>query len=75
MGEKTKNPLDKYLSDVLTIQGKLTGDSILSLPGGKDSNHMPISFQLIAKPFEESSLFNFAHLYEKQHGWTYKNES
>lgn len=68
-GEKVKDPLQMYLSDVFTISANLAGVPAISICAGKDSDGLPIGMQLIAKPFDEPLLFRIAHQLEQQTQW------
>jgi aspartyl-tRNA(Asn)/glutamyl-tRNA(Gln) amidotransferase subunit A len=69
LGEKTADPLTMYLSDIFTIAVNLAGLPGLSVPCGFDENGMPISLQLIGKPFGEDTLLQAAHAYEQATPW------
>lgn len=71
IGQKTENPVDMYLSDTLTNASNLTGLPSIAIPCGKDAKGLPISYQLIGRPFEEETLLNFGHLYQKENPWRY----
>jgi len=59
-----KDPLEMYLSDIYTIGVNLAGVPAISLPIGKDKKGLPIGMQLIAKHFDEQTLFNGAKIVE-----------
>ncbi len=59
-----KDPLEMYLSDIYTISVNLAGVPAISLPVGKDKNNMPMGLQLIAKHFDEQTLFDGAKIVE-----------
>ena len=59
-----KDPLEMYLSDIYTIGVNLAGVPAISLPIGKDKKGLPIGMQLIAKHFDEETLFNGAKIVE-----------
>ena len=54
------NPMDMYLSDLYTISVNLAGLPALSLPIMKSSKGMPVGLQLIAKAYDEQTLFDGA---------------
>jgi len=54
------NPMDMYLSDIYTISVNLAGLPALSLPIMKNSEAMPVGLQLIAKAYNEQTLFDGA---------------
>jgi aspartyl-tRNA(Asn)/glutamyl-tRNA(Gln) amidotransferase subunit A len=65
IGEKTDDPLQMYLSDILTISANLAGIPGVSIPCGFTRNGLPIGLQLLAGHFEEAKLFQIAAAYEK----------
>ncbi len=64
-GEKTDNPLEMYLADICTVPVNIGGLPGMSIPCSLDSKGMPIGFQLIAKPFNEETIFRAAYTYEQ----------
>ncbi len=65
IGEKSSNPIEMYLADVCTVPVNVAGLPGMSIPCSLDSNGMPIGFQLIAKPFNEETIFRAAYTYEQ----------
>jgi aspartyl-tRNA(Asn)/glutamyl-tRNA(Gln) amidotransferase subunit A len=68
IGEKTKDPLKMYLSDIYTITANLTGVPAISFPIGnisQDGKKLPLGGQLMGKWFDEENLLNAAYAYEK----------
>ena len=65
MGEKSSNPLEMYLADICTVPVNIAGLPGISVPCGLDSKGLPIGFQLIAKAFNEETLFRAAYTYEQ----------
>ena len=66
LGEKTGDPLTMYLSDIFTIPANLAGIPAMSLPCGFYSKGLPIGLQLMAKPFDEETLFRTAYTFERE---------
>jgi len=60
------NPMEMYLSDIYTISVNLAGLPAISIPISKSSEGMPIGLQLIAKAYDEQTLFDGALSLEKQ---------
>jgi len=54
------DPLQMYLSDIYTISVNLAGLPATSLPVDTAENGMPVGLQLIAKAFDEQTLFDGA---------------
>lgn len=65
IAEKTKNPLEMYLSDIYTISANLAGIPAISVPCGFSDAHLPIGLQFLGKPFDEANLFRVAHAFEQ----------
>ena len=65
MGEKSSNPLEMYLADICTVPVNIAGLPGISVPCKLDSKGLPIGFQLIAKAFDEETLFRAAYTYEQ----------
>jgi len=60
------NPMDMYLSDIYSISVNLAGLPALSLPISKNADGMPIGLQLIAKAYDEQTLFDGSLSLEKE---------
>ena len=60
-----EDPLKMYLSDLYTISINLAGLPAISLPVDTSSEGMPVGLQLIAKPFDEQTLFDGAMSLER----------
>ncbi|MDQ7066062.1 MAG: Asp-tRNA(Asn)/Glu-tRNA(Gln) amidotransferase subunit GatA [candidate division KSB1 bacterium] len=66
IGEKTRDPVAMYLSDIFTVSANLAGLPAISIPAGKDENDLPIGVQLLARPFDEATLLRAAAFLEAQ---------
>ena len=55
-----KSSLEMYLSDIYTISVNLAGLPAISVPVDKNSDGMPVGLQLIAKAYDEQTLFDGA---------------
>ncbi len=60
-----KSSLEMYLSDIYTISVNLAGLPAISVPVSKDEDGMPIGLQLIAKAYDEQTLFDGASSLEQ----------
>lgn len=60
LGDALKNPVEMYLSDVYTVLANLGGYPAVALPMSMFQSSLPHSFQIIAKPFDEGRLLQFA---------------
>jgi len=65
IGEKTKDPLQMYLSDIFTIPVNLAGLPAISIPVKGREGKLPIGFQLIGKHFREKDILDIGQLYEE----------
>ncbi len=64
LGEKVKDPLSMYLSDIFTVGANIAGICGMSLPMGVDENNLPIGIQLLADSFQEEKLFILGNFIE-----------
>jgi aspartyl-tRNA(Asn)/glutamyl-tRNA(Gln) amidotransferase subunit A len=64
IGSKTSDPLEMYLSDVMTVPVSLAGLPALSMNCGFDQSGMPIGMQLIGPALEEARIYNAAYAFE-----------
>lgn len=69
MGQKTEDPLEMYLADVMTLAGSLAGICGLSVPCGFDSEQMPIGLQLLGPAAGEDVLLRAGHTYQQATDW------
>lgn len=56
IGEHSTNPLEMYLSDVMTVAANLVGIPAASLPSGHDQAGLPIGIQLMANQANDEKL-------------------
>ena len=68
IGEKSNDPLAMYLSDIFTIPVNLAGIPAISIPSGFTSAGLPISLQLMARAFDEETLFRASYAFEQETG-------
>jgi len=61
----SQDPLEMYKSDMYTIAINLAGLPALSLPIMKNSEGLPVGLQLIAKAFDEKTIFDGAASLER----------
>jgi aspartyl-tRNA(Asn)/glutamyl-tRNA(Gln) amidotransferase subunit A len=65
IGERTADPLQMYLSDVLTTPASLAGLPGISIPCGLTQDDLPIGLQILAAPFEEEKILRVAYTFEQ----------
>jgi len=68
-GEKTKDPLQMYLADVMTVAANLAGVPAMSQCCGFTRAGLPIGMQTIAAPLAEETMFRAAGAYEARTSW------
>jgi aspartyl-tRNA(Asn)/glutamyl-tRNA(Gln) amidotransferase subunit A len=68
IGEKVADPLEMYLSDVLTLPASLAGVPGLSVPCGFVDG-LPVGLQLIGRPFDEVTLLKAGDAYQRTTDW------
>jgi aspartyl-tRNA(Asn)/glutamyl-tRNA(Gln) amidotransferase subunit A len=60
LGENTADPMQMYLTDIMTVPSSLAGLPSLSVPTGADSTGLPIGVQLIGQRKHDAALFSLA---------------
>ncbi len=68
-GEKTEDPLQMYLADVMTVAPNLAGVPASSQCCGFTRANLPVGLQIIAPPLGEEALFRAAGAYEARTDW------
>ncbi len=64
IGEKTEDPIQMYLSDIFTVSVNMASIPAVSIPCGF-KNNLPVGMQIIGKPFDEGTILQLAHYYER----------
>ncbi|MBX7237446.1 MAG: Asp-tRNA(Asn)/Glu-tRNA(Gln) amidotransferase subunit GatA [Caldilineales bacterium] len=68
IGQAPADPVDLYLSDVLTLPTPLAGVPCLSVPAGfvpEKGKALPVGLQIIGKPFDEAGILRIAYAFEQ----------
>jgi aspartyl-tRNA(Asn)/glutamyl-tRNA(Gln) amidotransferase subunit A len=65
LGQKVDDPLQMYLSDVLTLAVNLAGLPGISVPAGFASSGRPIGLQIIAPHFAEETVLAIGHAFQQ----------
>lgn len=72
LGEKIDDPVAMYLSDIFTLPVNIAGLPGASVPCGVvnvDGKDLPVGLQVLAKPFDESTMLRVADAYEQSTDW------
>jgi aspartyl-tRNA(Asn)/glutamyl-tRNA(Gln) amidotransferase subunit A len=65
IGATLDDPLTMYLSDIFTLSANLAGIPGISVPCGFSGDGLPIGLQIMARHFNEPTLFNIARHVEQ----------
>ena len=65
IGERTADPLQMYLSDVMTTPASHAGLPGISVPCGLVESGLPAGLQLLGAPFEEEKVLRVAYTFEQ----------
>jgi len=68
-GEKTADPLQMYLADVMTVAANLAGVPAMSQCCGFTRAGLPIGLQVIGPPLGEEVVFRVGGAYEARTSW------
>jgi aspartyl-tRNA(Asn)/glutamyl-tRNA(Gln) amidotransferase subunit A len=68
-GENMDDPIKMYLNDVFTVPANLAGVPAMSVPAGLDANGLPLGLQVIARHFDEETMFAVAAEVERAAGF------
>ena len=75
LGEKSNDPVQMYLNDVFTVTANLAGLPGASVPAGLDAKGLPLGLQLIARPFDEETMFKGMFALEQAAGFKARPET
>lgn len=68
IGESPRDPVELYLTDILTLPTALAGIPCISVPAGfirEEGADLPVGLQIIGKPFAESTILRIAYAFEQ----------
>ena len=68
IGSRTDDPYQMYLADIFTIPANMAGIPGIAIPCGF-SEGLPVSLQILGRPFDEQTVLSVAHAYERAAGW------
>ena len=69
IGERSDDPLQMYLADILTIPANLAGIPSVAVPCGF-SEGLPVSLQIMGPAFAEDLILRVADAYERSTDWS-----
>ena len=70
MDAKMDDPIKMYLNDVFTVPANMAGLPGISVPAGLNKHGLPLGLQVIAKPFDEETMFRAADALERAANFT-----
>jgi aspartyl-tRNA(Asn)/glutamyl-tRNA(Gln) amidotransferase subunit A len=70
VGRKIDDPVTNFLNDVFTVPANLAGLPGIAVPGGINSDGLPLGLQILGKAFDEASLYRIASVIEDAAGFT-----
>ncbi len=68
LGAKTSDPVSMYIEDMFTVTANIVGLPCISIPCGKGKNNLPLGLQIMAKEFDEKTLYSVASCIEQHQG-------
>ncbi|MBA3669769.1 MAG: Asp-tRNA(Asn)/Glu-tRNA(Gln) amidotransferase subunit GatA [Sphingomonas sp.] len=71
---ETTDPLAMYLNDVFAVPASLAGLPAMSVPGGLDSQGLPLGLHLIGNELDEQTVLNAGLAIEERAGFTARAE-
>ena len=71
---ETTDPLAMYLNDVFAVPASLAGLPAMSVPGGLDSQGLPLGLHLIGNELDEETVLNAGLAIEERAGFTHRPE-
>ena len=74
LNEKTSDPIAMYLNDVFAVPASLAGLPAMSVPGGLDSQGLPLGLHLIGRELDEQTVLNAALAIEERAGFAARPE-
>lgn len=74
LGDKLSDPLAMYLNDVFAVPASLAGLPAMSVPGGLDTQGLPLGLHLIGRELDEQGVLNAGLAIEERAGFTARPE-
>ncbi|WP_158742389.1 amidase [Acidisphaera sp. L21] len=63
------DPAKNAIAPMQTIPFNVTGHPAMSVPTGKGAGGLPVSLQIVGRPFDEATVFRIGRTIEKHTGW------
>jgi aspartyl-tRNA(Asn)/glutamyl-tRNA(Gln) amidotransferase subunit A len=63
------DPNKSATAPMQTIPFNVTGHPAMSVPTGKGAGGLPVSLQVVGRPFDEATVFRIGRAIEKSTGW------
>ena len=60
IGERSDDPIQMYLEDIFTSPASMAGIPAMSVPATLNSEGLPLGLQIMARPWDEETVFNVA---------------
>jgi aspartyl-tRNA(Asn)/glutamyl-tRNA(Gln) amidotransferase subunit A len=70
--EKMSDPLAMYLNDVFAVPASLAGLPAMSVPGGLNSQGLPLGLHLIGRELDEQGVLNASLAIEERAGFNHR---
>lgn len=64
-GEKSKDPVSMYISDIFLAPANIAGVPAISIPAGMNSENLPLGLHIMSDFFREDILFTIGKDFEK----------
>ncbi|MEM9598664.1 MAG: amidase family protein, partial [Acidobacteriota bacterium] len=72
LGDRVEDPISMYLSDRFTAPASLAGLPALAVPSGLDDDGLPLSLQILGRPFDEATVLRVGRAFEQATGFDLK---
>ncbi|MBP7845948.1 MAG: Asp-tRNA(Asn)/Glu-tRNA(Gln) amidotransferase subunit GatA [Candidatus Pacebacteria bacterium] len=65
IGEKVKDPVSMYLSDIFTVPANIAGLPAISIPNGFNKDGLPLDIHLVSDFGQDESVLGFGKAFER----------